>query len=112
MRRSLARVLMGYGLLLIWAGRVIAGLAAVLCIVVGVANLIAGESPTNAALIFPGAPLVAGALNLLISGQGALWFKWGERVGWQAPPGTEKLDKITRRALSRDPELRALWEEE
>jgi hypothetical protein len=112
LRRGLARTLAGIGYVLIYGGWVLAALAAITCVIVGIKNLAAGGSPKNAALIFPGAPIAAGVINVVVSGPGRLYLAWANRLALRPPPGAEKLDKITRRALATDPEVRELWEDE
>jgi hypothetical protein len=111
MGRAFARLLRGYGVILIYAGHVLAGLVSVLCIALGVVALIAGKIGNGLALVFVAGPLAAGAVEFLVSAQGAFWLHLGERMVWEPPPGTEKLDRITRRAMARDPAIQALWEE-
>lgn len=61
------------------------------------------------ALEFLGIPLLAGFVNIAVSGAGMLIVRGGQRMRDYDP---DRLDAITRRAIQADPEVRDLWEDE
>jgi hypothetical protein len=78
-RYLVGRVLILLGLFLVQAGKVLAGTAAIACPILAIVLTIKGH-PQALALIFPGAPFIAGTINFAISGPGWLLMRVGAVV--------------------------------
>src|SRR5215475_7641045 len=84
MRRTLSRFVMILGIVLVQGGKVLAGLAALALAVLGVVKIVEGHA-VGVLAIFPGAPAIAGIVNVAISLPGGVlmtyadWLLRGER---------------------------------
>lgn len=76
MGRGIATGCLYLGILMVEGGKVVAALAAAACLPVGIIGAANGNAEWLA-LIFPGAPAVAGVLNVGISWPGAVLVKLG-----------------------------------
>jgi hypothetical protein len=112
LRRGFSTLLIGVGWLMVQGGKVLAGLTALLAVYIGIRSIVQHEAPAKAAWIFPGAPLAAGVVNVLVSGPGALWMAWGVRLREGAPVEADGLDRITRKAIASEQDVRDIWAEE
>lgn len=109
MRRAISAACIGIGGLLVQGGKVLAWLTALALTLVGIIQLVQGNIAQGLLALFPGVPLIAGFVNILISLPGAAILGIGLRL---RNGGGNGPDRITRRALATDPEVREIWEKE
>jgi hypothetical protein len=79
MRRGIATALVYVGFVMVEGGKGLAWLAALACGPIGVIGTIKGNA-SWLLLIFPGAPAIAGVINVAISAPGGLLLAIGARL--------------------------------